>query len=136
MALIKCPECGKEISDRAQACINCGCPISNTLSTSGKIMVKIPKLGLATLKTWKIDIFNTVGQKLCTVVEGSSAVLNIDKDMEIFAQFSKSAISPCRSENFMIHANKVNRIQVTCQKNFLGGVKRLVISEIDIIDSE
>lgn len=28
MALIKCPECGKEISDKATACINCGCPLS------------------------------------------------------------------------------------------------------------
>ena len=28
MALIKCPECGKEISDKATACINCGCPVS------------------------------------------------------------------------------------------------------------
>lgn len=28
MALIKCPECGKEISDKAVACINCGCPVS------------------------------------------------------------------------------------------------------------
>lgn len=27
MALIKCPECGKEISDKASACPNCGCPI-------------------------------------------------------------------------------------------------------------
>ena len=27
MALIKCPECGKEISDKASACIHCGCPI-------------------------------------------------------------------------------------------------------------
>ena len=27
MALIKCPECGKEISDKATACPNCGCPI-------------------------------------------------------------------------------------------------------------
>lgn len=26
MALIKCPECGKEFSDKAQACPNCGCP--------------------------------------------------------------------------------------------------------------
>lgn len=26
MALIKCPECGKEISDRATSCPNCGCP--------------------------------------------------------------------------------------------------------------
>lgn len=28
MALIKCPECGKEISDKAPACPNCGCPIA------------------------------------------------------------------------------------------------------------
>jgi len=27
MALISCPECGKEISDKAQACPNCGTPI-------------------------------------------------------------------------------------------------------------
>jgi len=28
MALISCPECGKQISDRAPTCPNCGCPIS------------------------------------------------------------------------------------------------------------
>lgn len=28
MALIKCPECGKEISDKATTCINCGFPLS------------------------------------------------------------------------------------------------------------
>ena len=28
MALIKCPECGKEISDKATSCPNCGCPVS------------------------------------------------------------------------------------------------------------
>lgn len=26
MALIKCPECGREISDRAEECPGCGCP--------------------------------------------------------------------------------------------------------------
>lgn len=26
--LIRCPECGKEISDRAASCPNCGCPVS------------------------------------------------------------------------------------------------------------
>ena len=26
MALIKCTDCEKEISDKAQACIHCGCP--------------------------------------------------------------------------------------------------------------
>jgi uncharacterized membrane protein YvbJ len=28
MALLKCTECGHEVSDRASACPNCGCPIS------------------------------------------------------------------------------------------------------------
>lgn len=27
MALIRCPECGKEISDKAASCPNCGCPV-------------------------------------------------------------------------------------------------------------
>ena len=28
MSLIKCPECGKEISDKSENCLNCGCPSS------------------------------------------------------------------------------------------------------------
>ena len=27
MALINCPDCGKEFSDKATACPNCGCPL-------------------------------------------------------------------------------------------------------------
>ena len=27
MALIKCPECGKEISDKSKQCIHCGFPL-------------------------------------------------------------------------------------------------------------
>lgn len=29
MALIVCPECKKEVSDRAAACLHCGCPIGD-----------------------------------------------------------------------------------------------------------
>ncbi len=38
MALIKCPECGKEISDKAASCPNCGCPISMAESNRTEIM--------------------------------------------------------------------------------------------------
>lgn len=30
MSLINCPECGKEISNRSEICINCGYPIKKT----------------------------------------------------------------------------------------------------------
>ena len=33
MALIKCPECGKDISDKAKACIHCGFPIDEYISS-------------------------------------------------------------------------------------------------------
>lgn len=31
MSMIKCPECGKEFSDKAAACPNCGCPVSEAI---------------------------------------------------------------------------------------------------------
>ncbi|MFW5669556.1 MAG: zinc ribbon domain-containing protein, partial [Acetivibrio ethanolgignens] len=31
MALINCPECGKEISDKAVSCPNCGVPIAKPI---------------------------------------------------------------------------------------------------------
>ena len=34
MALIKCSECGREISDKAAACIHCGCPVSESKTTT------------------------------------------------------------------------------------------------------
>ena len=33
MALIKCPECGKKVSDKAGSCPNCGFPITNRATT-------------------------------------------------------------------------------------------------------
>lgn len=34
MALIKCPECEKEISDKAESCPNCGCPMQSSTAQS------------------------------------------------------------------------------------------------------
>ena len=31
MALVKCPDCGKEISDSAESCPNCGRPMSTVM---------------------------------------------------------------------------------------------------------
>ena len=42
MALIKCPECGKEISDRAPLCVNCGCPIQSQ-NVESKLIIKALK---------------------------------------------------------------------------------------------
>lgn len=68
MSLVKCPECGREISDKATACPHCGCPlntssdISHNASSSAPrrkrraigtiVMTTIVILVLATVATW------------------------------------------------------------------------------------
>lgn len=42
MALIKCPECGKEISDQAPACIHCGFPLKGVIAINSD-QSKIPQ---------------------------------------------------------------------------------------------
>lgn len=45
MALIECPECGKEVSDQAKNCPNCGhpIPISNYTNQNSKDSSKLIK---------------------------------------------------------------------------------------------
>ncbi len=40
MALILCPECGKEISDKAKACPNCGMPLSEEMQGTFDVIIK------------------------------------------------------------------------------------------------
>ena len=43
MSLIKCKECGHEVSDKASACPNCGCPIGNVGIIQEEIIDPEPK---------------------------------------------------------------------------------------------
>lgn len=45
MPLINCPDCSKEVSDRAASCIHCGCPISgvDTTTSNAKVIKEIAK---------------------------------------------------------------------------------------------
>ena len=48
MALVKCVECGKEISDKATACPNCGAPIAAQLHQTEigeAVLFKNPRTG-------------------------------------------------------------------------------------------
>ena len=42
MALIKCSECQKEVSDKAYTCPNCGCPIATKVG-DGTVKIKLPR---------------------------------------------------------------------------------------------
>lgn len=86
MALIKCPECGKEISDRATACPNCGCPVAD-MTTSGVVRVKMPNnivegwVGLFSSRD--ASITDNKGNVLWKGKHGENASFTIDEPTNI-----------------------------------------------------
>ena len=81
MALIKCPECGKEISDKAKVCINCGCPVDE-VATSGIVRIKMPNnivegvVGLFSSR--KALVYDTSGKALWEGKHGENASFTVD----------------------------------------------------------
>ena len=56
MSLVKCPECGKEVSDMAEKCPQCGIDIQNNIGNNSKVGKKrISKIERLKLKC--TDIF-------------------------------------------------------------------------------
>lgn len=99
MALIKCTECGHEVSDKAQTCPNCGAPVSlaqpsnqqlnNTYSniyTEGSsskkwlyLVVGILAVSLLGLAAW-LFLFNEDKQNQTKQIVDSKSVTNVEKD--------------------------------------------------------
>ena len=62
MALIKCPDCGKEISDRAANCIHCGCPIGS--AQNGVLRIQLNSF---------LKLFGTMS--ICVNFEGQKTII-------------------------------------------------------------
>lgn len=75
MALIKCSECGKEISDKATACPGCGCPVSiisktddNTLKEKNSVATALKALVIIQVLFFiAFLIFPTISDTVTTV---------------------------------------------------------------------
>ncbi len=86
MAIIKCPECSKEISDKAKSCPNCGCPLEE-MTTSGVVRIKMPNNiveGFAGLFSSRDAVVEkTYGGTLWRGKHGENASFTIDGPTQI-----------------------------------------------------
>ena len=59
MAIIKCPECGKEVSNKALSCPHCGCPFVFLKNVTPKFYkrIKIKRNTIRLLKEWILGLF-------------------------------------------------------------------------------
>ena len=51
MALIKCPECGRQVSDKAKACPDCGFPIAEN-RPDGDVLIRVGDFTLGNRNDW------------------------------------------------------------------------------------
>lgn len=102
MALIKCPECGKEISDKAEICIYCGYPL-NTIKEIDEFKFDKTKIcPVCGKSTWKYD--SESGLVLCTTcgcaVDENTVVHNAYiKKYEEQNKLNKPKCPTCNSPN-------------------------------------
>ena len=87
MALIKCPECGKEISSLAKVCPNCGCP-SEIMTTGGTVKIKMPLINLGCIAVFSTSPRSAIvktsdGKILWEGHHGETAVFEIPEPMDI-----------------------------------------------------
>ena len=71
MALIKCPDCGKDVSSKAKSCLNCGCPISDSFNHNQRndlpIDIITPKFCYVIMAAAYIVYF-TVNEPTCGLI--------------------------------------------------------------------
>lgn len=87
MALIKCRECGKEISSFANCCPNCGCPV-----TSDIVKIKLPNIELGSVGLFssrKAAIRTQDGHELWEGLHGQVASFHIDEPAKITIDLGK-----------------------------------------------
>lgn len=98
MALIKCKECGKELSDKASACPNCACPIEKE-----KRKVRIIKMGGLALRCSVFIDNQPVGQ----IGIGSNKIIEIE--VPIGTHYI-STITQVKNQSTFVATNGVNTI--------------------------
>lgn len=132
IALIKCPECGREISDKANSCPNCGCPLAD-MTTSGTVRIKIPN-NIATgwvglLSSRNATIKDESGHVLWTGKHGENARFTLDHPTKIIIELGSWA-NPVQG---MVEPKR----KYSCVQD--RGVHMLAtfrLTEVDVIDAD
>lgn len=135
MALIKCPECGREVSSMAKACPNCGCPIATLEEEKkgGTVKIKIgnvqPNLrGIdAKYVAAKVEYFITNGAKVYwSGKQNMVAAFHIDKPTPISIKTSITTLFTTT-----VYPNK--KYEFFAIPHLLR--YEFVLNEVDVIDS-
>jgi len=121
MALIKCPECGKEISDKAVSCPNCGSPIN----VGTYIPVTFKRIKKASCSLVPINV-TVNGAVIGTATNGASFDVELSPgnyQLQFIPQGVNSALSAKATIDTLSIPKDAKRIIVEFLVGTWGGIK-------------
>lgn len=139
MALIKCPECGKEISDKASSCPSCGYPIGTNTTTKESVS--------AVTATSKKQGFNIKKLLLIILVAVVAIIIGIVIYNAIYNRLADDLlkdgdwkiISTIENKNDLSYATidiVVDEIMDSLEMDFDLLVKRKKVLELELLEIE
>ena len=133
MALIKCIECGKEVSDRASCCPNCGCPIES--APNGVVKIKVSTL-------YAPSGFN--GNQSVSILSGNNvlwegntgeiAEIYFECATEITVKYHLSLMHYGGECTGIIDPAKGRKYNVSARQGFMS--TKLVLQQVDVFDAD
>ena len=124
MALISCPECGQQVSDKASACIHCGAPLN---VKNGIIKIKCCNIDN---NPYKVKVLNAkTGTEIVKIAQKGVASFTIEKDTTV--QIKYLLMKPL---NVDLKYEGTHCYEITLGNGFL--VPKLMINEVTNIDSD
>lgn len=125
MALIRCPECRKEISDKAETCPHCGMPIS---SKKENVMVRFPVYDRQILNN-KCYVYDKKTKKvLASGRQGETVSFECKEPMHIYVVaggfFGKPEVIARPGDRFDVGCRALGKIYISKVDTISGNANR------------
>ncbi len=127
MAMIKCPECGKMVSDMASACPNCGYPIAQNAS-DGIVLIK-----LGMFQSTQNASISVNGKTLWSGKTGQIAELKLDRPTNVQIRYQMGMFDGSGYCEGIIDPKKSKKWQVVSRPGFI--TMKLSIQPVDLFDA-
>ena len=128
MALIRCKECMREVSDRAATCPYCGYPIAK-LSPSGIVQIK-----LGTFQSTQSATIIANGRTVWSGKTGQIAELKLERPTKVQVKYQMGLFDGAGSCEGLIDPSKSKKWAVVSRPGFI--TMKLTLQPVDIFDAD
>lgn len=134
MAIIKCPECGNQVSDKASSCIHCGFPLAQSIN-NGVVKIKLSPVLAPTGFNGNQKVSITSDE--ITLWEGKSgevAEIKLNKVTNITVKYHLSMMHYGGECSGVIDPSQNTKYNVSARQGFMS--TKLSFHQVDVIDAD